>query len=88
MGPRFFLRKTIGGHGHRLRVGVGPVPKSFLFPIYANFRTYMLKSLTQPHYAVLSVRNKPALTAYRPFGHRHTQAWIIITCKAVVDVHG
>ena len=48
----------------------------------------MLKSLTQPHYAVLSVRNKPALTAYRPFGHRHTQAWIIITCKAVVDVHG
>ena len=78
MGPRFFLRKTIGGHGHRLRVGVGPVPKSFLFPIYANFRTYMLKSLTQPHYEVLSVSNKPVLTA-------HTCVWIITTIELLLD---
>ena len=27
MGPLFF--KIIGGHGHRLRVGIGPVPKYF-----------------------------------------------------------
>ena len=25
----FFLSKDVGGHRHRLRVGVGPVPKSF-----------------------------------------------------------
>ena len=48
----------------RLCVGVGPVPKSFSFPIYANFRTHVLKSLTHPHYAVLSVSNKPARKAW------------------------
>ena len=41
-----------------------PVPKSFSFPIYANFRTHVLKSLTHPHYAVLSVSNKPARKAW------------------------
>ena len=29
-----FKRKTIGGLGHRLRLGVGPIPKFFTFPIY------------------------------------------------------
>ena len=43
-----FKRKTIGGHGHRLRLGVGPIPKFFTFPIYDNYRTYVPKSLTQP----------------------------------------
>ena len=36
----------------------------FMFLIYANFRTYVLKILTQPHCVVLSVSNQPALTAH------------------------
>ena len=70
MGPRFFLRKTIGGHGHRLRVGVGLVPKYCLFLIYANFCKYILKSLSQPHYCL-------SVTSLRFIAHRPL-AWIIL----------
>ena len=65
---RFCQQKSLEGHGHRLHVGVGPVPKSFFRfrfrPVFVS--TYMLKSLTHPHYAVLSFCNKPALTVHRP----------------------
>ena len=57
-GTPFFLQKPSEVYGHGLRIGVGPVPKSFFVSDFANFRTYVLKSLTQPHYAVLSVRNR------------------------------
>ena len=41
-----FFQKTIGGHGHGLRIGVGPVPKSFFVSEVGHFS---LKSLNHPH---------------------------------------
>ena len=67
-GTPFFFQKTIGGHGHGLRIGVGPVTKSFFVSDLDHFSQFSLKSLTRPHYGVLSVSNKPALTVHRPFG--------------------
>ena len=52
-----------------LLLSVEPVPKSFFVSDFANFRTYVLKSLTQPHYAVLSVRNRLGLDKQRSFSH-------------------
>ena len=63
-----FFQKAIGGHWHKLHIGVGPIPKSFFVSDLGNFYHFLQKSLTQPHYGVLSVSNKPALTAHRPYG--------------------
>ena len=40
--------------------GIPHLKKSFLFPIYANFCTYVLKGLTLSHYAVLSGLSQPS----------------------------
>ena len=81
-----FKRKTIGGHGHRLRLGVGPIPKFFTFPIYDNFRTYVPKSLTQPFSNPSHGGSDPSPTRSRtgptsffrialPFLHRTHGTW-------------
>ena len=50
-------------HGHGLRIGVGPVPKSFFRFRFRPFFVIFAKNLAHPHYGVLSVSNKPALSA-------------------------